>query len=71
VPLPRNYPKLEGWLTVTEVATQLKVSRQACHKMMSEGIFSSVHRLGTGLKPIYVIGEAEVVAIKALRETAK
>lgn len=50
-----NYPKLRGWLTVTEVATVLNISRQAVHKMIADGSFSSVHYLGGSDKPIYVI----------------
>jgi len=54
-----NYPKLRSWLTVTEVAGILNVSRQAVHKMISEGSFSTVHYLGGIEKPIYVISELD------------
>jgi hypothetical protein len=67
MPLPKNYPKLEGWLTVTETALQLKVSRQACHKMITEGVFKSVHTVGNGMKPIYVVTSDEVAHVKASR----
>lgn len=65
------YPKLEGWLTVTESAMLLKVSRQACHKMIAEGVFSSVHVIGNGIKPIYVIDAAEVASVRSLRGRVK
>lgn len=50
-----NYPKLRGWLTVTEVAGLLNVSRQAVHKMIADGSFTTIHYLGSEEKPIYVI----------------
>jgi hypothetical protein len=50
-----NCPKLRGWLTVTEVAGILNISRQAVHKMIADGSFSTLHYLGSIEKPIYVI----------------
>lgn len=35
------------------------MSRQAVHKMISEGSFSTVHYLGGIEKPIYVISELD------------
>lgn len=68
---PRSYPKLEGWLTITEVAAKLKVSRQACHKMLADGRFASAHQVGSGIKPIYIIASDEVEELRAAREERK
>jgi hypothetical protein len=68
VEILRNYPKLEGWVTVTEAAEWLKISRQACHKLMDDGVFKNIHRLGNGVKPIYVIPIEEVERVRKSRE---
>lgn len=68
---PRAYPELEGWMTVAQVAELLGVSRQACHKMLADGLFTSVHRLGNGIKPMYVISTDEASSVLEARRTSK
>jgi excisionase family DNA binding protein len=50
-----NYPKLRGWLTVTEVAGMLNLSRQTVHKMIIAGNFTTVNYVGSADKPVYLI----------------
>lgn len=54
-----NYPKLRGWLTVTEVAGVMNISRQAVHKMIADGAFTTVNYVGSAEKPIYLINSLD------------
>jgi len=55
--MPLEFQQLEGWTAVSDAASILSVSRQAVHKMLNSGIFSSedVRKIGSGLKPVYII----------------
>jgi excisionase family DNA binding protein len=53
---PADFPRLEGWMTATEVAARLHLSRQQVNKMINSGFFSSVHTLGS----LYLVKTAEV-----------
>lgn len=52
-----EFPSLEGWIAVAQVAEELKVSRQAIHKMLDSGVFNDgeVCQVGVGVKPFYLI----------------
>jgi predicted DNA-binding protein YlxM (UPF0122 family) len=63
-----NCLKFEGWLTVTEVAAIFNISRQAVHKMMSDGVFTNIRYLGSLDKPIYIINKPEVDRVLLSRE---
>jgi hypothetical protein len=63
-----NFQKLEGWLTVTEVASTLNISRQAVHKLMGDGVFKNVRYLGSEDKPVYIINKPEVERVLQSRE---
>lgn len=64
-------PKLEGWLSVPEAAFKLGVSKQMIHKMVHTlNLFDKtkdVRRLGE--KPMYILREEAVVALKERRGT--
>ena len=63
-----DVPPLEGWTTISEAAELLGVTRQAVHKMIFDRKLKSVRRLGSVLKPIYVVRTAEVLkAVKPPR----
>lgn len=57
-----EFKSLEGWLSVSDTASVLNVSRQAVHKMLNSGIFAyeDVRKIGSGIKPVYVIRELAV-----------
>jgi hypothetical protein len=52
---PLKFPYLEGWVTVSQASEVLKLTRQACHKLLKEGKFNSVVMIGSPVKPIYLI----------------
>lgn len=58
MPTPEDAPTLEKWLTATEVADRLGVSRQSVNRMIQGGAFKTLHLLGE--RPIYVVKTAEV-----------
>lgn len=62
---PADFPRLEGWLTATEVASAMGMSRQQINKMINSGFFSTVHTLGS----LYLIHDIEVQEI--LRKRAE
>lgn len=61
-------PRLEGWLTFPEAADELGVTKQMVHKMAfgSKPVLRIVRRVGD--KPIYVVDEKEVLALKKRRQ---
>jgi len=58
-------------MTVTEAAEILGLSRQACHKMIAMGIFSTVHAIGGGLKPTLIIESREVFSLRNARKKSQ
>jgi excisionase family DNA binding protein len=68
MPLPEfDVPRLEGFLTVPEVATLLAVSKQAVHKMIGDGRITGVVRVGE-TRPVYLVKEAAVQAVLEARQ---
>jgi hypothetical protein len=65
-----EFPELEGWATVAKVSDELHVSRQAVHKMLDAGIFSTdeVRQIGYGIRPLYLISTK---ALESLLEKRK
>lgn len=61
-------PRLEGWLTFPEAGEILDVTKQMVHKMAfgRRRLLLTVRRVGD--KPIYVVKEEEVLALKLRRE---
>lgn len=51
-------PELEGWLTLTEAAEELDISRQHCWRMANSGKWKTLKRIGT--KDVFVVEIAEV-----------
>lgn len=64
-----DVPFLEGWTTLTEAAERLGVSKQAVHKMASEGKITTLRRIGR--KPLYVMRDAELTRLEAAREEGR
>jgi excisionase family DNA binding protein len=64
---PDDAPRLSGWLTPTEVAELLGVSRQTVNQMIRNGDFDSLHLLGPTSRPQYVVADYEVAKTKANR----
>lgn len=62
--------KLEGWLTFSEAARQLGVTRQAMFGMVARDELTNVRSLGDR-KPIYVVADAEVAELAVKRTAAQ
>lgn len=61
-------PELEGWITTTDAAGILGVSKQAIHKMIDAGKISTSRKIGK--KPLYVMREEEISKIHEDKEAA-
>lgn len=62
----REIGRLEGWMSLTEAAQRLDVSRQFLHKKITDdGWFDSIRSIGEG-KLFYVVATHEVEQRKAL-----
>lgn len=68
-----NAPPLEGWITLTEAATLLHLSRWAVHKICRgpDAELKSVRFVGDPVRPFYIVREAEVLTVKREREAAE
>lgn len=65
-------PTLAEWMTGTQVADALGVSRQHVNRMFNRGEFKTLHKLGD--RPVLVVSTPEVlekVENRAEREDAK
>ncbi len=61
----RTLPELEGWLTFTQAAVELGISRQRFYQLAEAGQLQTAHRLGE--RPTYIVRTAEVRALKRQR----
>lgn len=57
---PEDAPRLQEWLTATEVSDVLGVSRQTVNQMIKNGEFSTLHLIGLESKPQYLVHADEV-----------
>lgn len=65
---PSEAPRLPGWVTASEVAEELGISRQTVNQMFWAGEFESLHRVGADTrKPMFVVATEEYERIKATR----
>lgn len=64
---PADAPRLAGWVTPTEAAEALGVSRQTVNQMIQGGEFETLHVIGPDTRPQYVVRRDEVERIKATR----
>ena len=65
---PMQAPRLKGWMTATEIAIELGVSRQTVNQMLWDGEFKTLHRVGPdSARPMYVVKTSEFEKIKATR----
>jgi hypothetical protein len=64
---PADAPRLTEWLTPTEAAAIFGISRQSVNDMIKTGEFETLHLIGSGNRPQYVIRRDEVERIKASR----
>lgn len=60
-------PRLTEWLTATEVAEALDVSRQTVNRLINSGAFETLHLLGE--RPIYVVRAKEVEEMRRARRS--
>lgn len=60
-----EFPELEGWKTVSQIADMLGISRQAVHKMLPTDALDedSVRQIGSGLKPVYLVRNSAVQSL--------
>lgn len=70
-----NVPKLPGWITLSEAGKILKITRWAVHKMCDrDGLKPgekpelSAFYIGDPTRPVYLVREAEVLALKRDRD---
>lgn len=61
----RTLPELEGWLTFTQAAMELGISRQRFYQLAEAGQLQTAQRLGE--RPTYIVRTAEVRALKRQR----
>ena len=62
-----SLPEIRDWVTPSQAAEILGITRSAVHKKMMQREFQSVHRLGE--RPYLVILRSEVERLKASRQT--
>lgn len=62
----RTLPELEGWLTFTQAALELGISRQRFYQLAEAGQLQTAQRLGE--RPTYIVRTAEVRALKLQRQ---
>jgi hypothetical protein len=70
--IPRNLPKLEGWLSSPVAAERLQVSRQRFYQMLQENKFTTATQVpGTGDRPAAIlVREAEIDRLVAAQVAA-
>jgi DNA-binding transcriptional regulator LsrR (DeoR family) len=61
-PSPADAPKLEGWITTTELAQRLGLSRQAVSRAAWRRTYASLSTVGD--KPVLVVSEEEARALE-------
>lgn len=61
-----SFPVLPGWMTATDAAEELGLSRQSINRMISAGVFKTAHTIGKR-HPIFVLTDKEVIFIKTKR----
>lgn len=55
-------PLLPGWLTASQVADALGIARQSVNRLIHEGKFKTLHRLGE--RPVFIVKTSEVERLK-------
>ncbi len=66
-----EYPEIQEWVTLSEAARMLGMTRANVHKKVVQRDFKSTHRLGGGEHPYLVLLKNEVESMKTTRETAQ
>lgn len=54
-----DLPHVEEWITISDAAAMLRLSRQNVHVMAQNNKFSTLARLGD-VQPVFVVKRAEV-----------
>ena len=65
VTTPENAEPLKGWLTTTDAAARLKISRQMVNRMVHNGAFKTLQTIGD--KPLFIVKEQEIDEMVAAR----
>lgn len=66
---PERAPRLREWMTCTEAADRLGISRQSVNRMVNMGEFETLHALGE--RPIFVVKTEEVEELVRRRKATK
>ena len=65
-------PMLLEWMTVSQAAAELGLSRQAVNKMIDQRKFKSVRTLSAeGTRPMYVIRSSEIKGMSRQRQRSR
>lgn len=62
-----GFPVLQDWVTCSQAADILGISRQSVNRMIVDREFETTHLLGLGERPIYVVKTSEVEQRKQQR----
>lgn len=66
---PEEAPDLTEWITCTQAADILGITRQSVNRMVNAGEFKTLHRLGE--RPIFVLKKGEVDKMSTTRTFRK
>ncbi|MDO9495002.1 MAG: helix-turn-helix domain-containing protein [Nocardioides sp.] len=64
---PADAPRLAEWMTPSEAADSLGVSRQTVNSMIQIGEFATLHKIGPESRPQYLIERREVEKLQSVR----
>lgn len=63
---PETAVPLKGWLTTTDAAIRLGISRQMVNRMVHAGQFATLQTIGD--KPLFIVSVKEIEMMVAVRE---
>lgn len=64
---PEDAPRLGDWLTATEISDLLSVSRNTVNKLIQNGDFATLHKIGPETRAQYLVLRSEVLQIQKTR----
>lgn len=64
---PENAPRLEAWMSASEIASFFGVSRTTVNEMIRSGEFKTLHTAGSPTRPSYMVKRSEVEKIAGTR----
>lgn len=63
----KTVPSLDGWITTTETAKLLGITRQHAYRLIADKTFPSVHKIGS--PAVFVVQQTEVENYHRARAT--